>query len=153
MAIGAAIGANCEPCLKYHYAQARKAGAGTGAIAAAVRLAQTVKDTPARSVLEAAARLLGASPQDLAALAGQPGRGGSRQGEPAAEAAGAAGVTAETAAGQAAAEGGCCGGPADLTLTPAPRTQAAAPGTPCCGGESEGVAALAAADGEGGCCG
>jgi AhpD family alkylhydroperoxidase len=158
VAIGAAVGANCEPCLKYHYAKARKAGAGAGAITAAVRLAQAVKDAPARSVLELAARLLGTSPQDLApAPAGQPERGGAGQDQPAAAAAGTATVTTEAAAGEAAAaEGGCCGGPAaELTLPQAPQADAAQPLAPCCGGqEADGDASLAvAAAGEGGCCG
>lgn len=158
VAIGAAVGANCEPCLKYHYAKARKAGAGAGAITAAVRLAQAVKDTPARSVLEVAARLLGTSPQDLApAPAGPPERGAAAQGQPASGAAGTATSTTEAVAGEAAvAEGGCCGGPAaELALTQAPQAEAAQPAAPCCGGqEPDGEVSLAVAGGgEGGCCG
>jgi len=153
VAIGAAIGTNCEPCLKYHYAKARKAGAGPGAITAAVRLAQAVKDTPARSVLELAAKLLGTSPQDLApATAGlQEGTGASEEQPPAAEASDAA-EAAGAGTGAGSAERGCCGGQvAELPLADAAAHEAA----PCCGGgEPEGEASPAVAGGgQGGCCG
>ena len=49
VAIGAAIGANCEPCFKYHYDQARKLGVSNLDMRYAVDLAQKVKDTPARN--------------------------------------------------------------------------------------------------------
>jgi AhpD family alkylhydroperoxidase len=59
VAIGAAIAANCEPCFKYHYDQARKLGVSPGDMARAVALAQSVKETPARAVLALAERYLG----------------------------------------------------------------------------------------------
>jgi len=59
VAIGAAIGANCEPCFKYHYDQARKLGVSNLDMRFAVDLAQKVKDTPARTMLELAERYLG----------------------------------------------------------------------------------------------
>jgi len=59
VAIGAALGANCESCLRYHYGQARRLGVRSEAVAEAVRVAQAVKDTPARAMLELAAKLLG----------------------------------------------------------------------------------------------
>jgi AhpD family alkylhydroperoxidase len=58
VAIGAAIAANCEPCFKYHYNAARKLGVSNEDIRRAVDLAQKVKDTPARAMLELAARHL-----------------------------------------------------------------------------------------------
>ncbi len=61
-AIGAAIAANCEPCLKHHVAQARREGIGSVHLVEAVRAAQAVKDTPARSVLETASRVLAVEP-------------------------------------------------------------------------------------------
>ncbi|MHB1431011.1 MAG: arsenite efflux transporter metallochaperone ArsD, partial [Streptosporangiaceae bacterium] len=73
VAIGAAVGANCEPCLEFHYGKARKLGAGAAAITAAVRVAQAVKDAPARSVLGLAARLLGTAPEALASSAAASG--------------------------------------------------------------------------------
>lgn len=59
VAIGAAIGANCEPCFKYHYNQARKLGVSDLDMRYAVDLAQKVKDTPARAMLALAERYLG----------------------------------------------------------------------------------------------
>jgi len=58
VAIGAAIAANCEPCFKYHYDQARKLGVSREEMLAAVRVGQSVKEAPARSVLVLAERYL-----------------------------------------------------------------------------------------------
>ena len=59
VAIGAAVAANCEPCLKYHFRKAEEAGLTDDQLRAAVTVAQKVKETPARLILEAADRLLG----------------------------------------------------------------------------------------------
>lgn len=59
VAIGAAIASNCEPCFKYHYDQARKLGISDADMRRAVELAQKVKDTPARAMLDLAERLIG----------------------------------------------------------------------------------------------
>jgi AhpD family alkylhydroperoxidase len=59
VAIGAAIAANCEPCFKYHYDQARKLGVSKEDMTRAVATAQRVKDTPAKAMLELADRYLG----------------------------------------------------------------------------------------------
>ena len=61
VAIGAAIAANCEPCFKYHYSQARKYGVLQEDMARAVTMAQKVKEAPARAVLDLANRYLGCS--------------------------------------------------------------------------------------------
>lgn len=61
VAIGAAIAANCEPCFKYHFDQARKLGVSDADMRRAVDLAQMVKDTPARAILNLAERYVGAS--------------------------------------------------------------------------------------------
>ncbi len=58
VAIGAAIGSNCEPCFKHHYNEARKLGVSREDMVLAVQLAATVKDSPARSILDLATRLL-----------------------------------------------------------------------------------------------
>ena len=58
VAIGAAIASNCEPCFKFHYDQARKLGLEDADMRRAVDLAQKVKETPARAVLELASRYL-----------------------------------------------------------------------------------------------
>ena len=58
VAIGAAIASNCEPCFKFHYDQARKLGVTDADMRRAVDLAQRVKETPARAVLDLAHRYL-----------------------------------------------------------------------------------------------
>ena len=70
VAIGAAIAANCEPCFKYHYDQARKLGVSDLDMRHAVDLAQKVKDTPARHMLALAERHLGAPTDQTRAAAG-----------------------------------------------------------------------------------
>lgn len=70
VAIGAAIGANCEPCFKYHYDQARKLGVSDLDMRYAVDLAQKVKDTPARAMLTLAERYLGPATSSTVAKAG-----------------------------------------------------------------------------------
>jgi len=67
VAIGAAIGSNCEPCFKFHYDQARKLGVEDADMRRAVDLARKVKETPARAMLELASRILDKKPS-LAAI-------------------------------------------------------------------------------------
>ena len=69
VAIAAAIASNCEPCFKYHYDQARKLGVSNLDMRRAVDLAQKVKDTPARAILDNAQRYLGPSTPDTVAKA------------------------------------------------------------------------------------
>lgn len=59
VAIGAAVAANCEPCLKYHVQKARESGLTDTQLRGAVAVARKVKEAPARLILEAADRLLG----------------------------------------------------------------------------------------------
>ncbi|MGA9776474.1 MAG: hypothetical protein WBU92_11250 [Candidatus Dormiibacterota bacterium] len=59
MAVREAIGANCEPCLTFHWDQARRLGVPSSQLIAALQLAQRVKEAPATAVLELAGRLLG----------------------------------------------------------------------------------------------
>jgi len=59
VAIGAAIGANCEPCFKYHYNEARKLGVSHDDMAKAVELADRVKRAPAQNMLALADKILG----------------------------------------------------------------------------------------------
>lgn len=61
VAIGAAIGANCEPCFKYHYSEARKLGLSREDMARAVELADRVKRAPAQNMLVLADKILGTS--------------------------------------------------------------------------------------------
>lgn len=58
VAIGASIASNCEPCFRYHYDKARKLGVSKDDMALAVAIAQGVKETPARSILDLADRYL-----------------------------------------------------------------------------------------------
>jgi len=59
VAIGAAIAANCEPCLRYHFDKARKLGVSKEDMARAVTTAQMVKESPARAVIELAEKYVG----------------------------------------------------------------------------------------------
>ena len=70
MAIGAAVGSNCEPCFKFHYDKARKLGVAHDDMVAAVRLAQQVKDTPATAMLDLAGKLLAVEPAAFGSLLG-----------------------------------------------------------------------------------
>ena len=58
VAIGAAIGSNCEMCFKHHYNEARKLGVSKDDIRLAVETAQAVKDSPARSIAKLAEKYL-----------------------------------------------------------------------------------------------
>ena len=60
VASGAAIAANCEPCFKYHFDKARKLGVSKADMARAVTTGQTVKESPARAILELAEKYVGA---------------------------------------------------------------------------------------------
>lgn len=61
VALGAAVAANCEPCLKYHYREAQHLGVSKGDMAHAVAMAAAVKDSPHQSILWLADKLTGAS--------------------------------------------------------------------------------------------
>ena len=58
VALGAAMGSNCVPCIEYHVPEARKSGLTDAQIAGAIRLADTVRQVPARKVLEKALAML-----------------------------------------------------------------------------------------------
>jgi arsenite methyltransferase len=60
VAIGAAIAANCEPCLKYHYHEAQQLGVSKADMARAVETGIKVKDSPHQAILRLADRLTGA---------------------------------------------------------------------------------------------
>lgn len=61
VALGAALGSNCVPCIEFHIAASRKLGFEDAQILAAIGMADTVRQVPARKVLDAATELLGAS--------------------------------------------------------------------------------------------
>ena len=54
VALGAALGCNCVPCIEYHIPEARKAGLSDSQINEAILLADKVRQVPARRVLSAA---------------------------------------------------------------------------------------------------
>jgi AhpD family alkylhydroperoxidase len=54
VAIGAAIGVNCEPCFIFHYDKARKLGLSKEDMFKAVETAKMVKEAAASSVLDLA---------------------------------------------------------------------------------------------------
>lgn len=58
VALGAAMGSNCVRCIEYHVPEARNAGLTSLEISEAIRLADTVRQVPARKVLDAARRML-----------------------------------------------------------------------------------------------
>lgn len=62
VALGAALGSNCVPCVEYHIPEARKAGLADGQIEEAIQLADKVRQVPARKVLRAALGLLSRAP-------------------------------------------------------------------------------------------
>jgi AhpD family alkylhydroperoxidase len=58
VAIGAAIGANCESCFAHHFHEARKAGVSRDDIALAVSMARKVKEAAAGEIAKAVGRQL-----------------------------------------------------------------------------------------------
>lgn len=67
VALGAAVGANCETCLKVHFNKARLLGVSTATLSAVIRIAQSVKEAPATSIQALTAKLLGTTPDALGA--------------------------------------------------------------------------------------
>ena len=65
VAIGAAIAAHCEPCFKYHFQQAGKLGVSREDMMRAVKTAQSVKEAPAKAMLQLADRYLEGDPTGL----------------------------------------------------------------------------------------
>jgi AhpD family alkylhydroperoxidase len=62
VALAAAMGSNCVPCIEFHIPQARKAGLTDPQISEAIQLADRVLQVPVRKVLEVALQLLAANP-------------------------------------------------------------------------------------------
>ena len=58
VALGAALGSNCLPCIEQHIPQARRAGLTDAELGAAIELADQVRQVPARKVLAAASAAL-----------------------------------------------------------------------------------------------
>lgn len=58
--LGAALGSNCIPCVEHHVPAARSAGLSDDEIRAALNLADTIRQVPARRVLARATELVSA---------------------------------------------------------------------------------------------
>jgi AhpD family alkylhydroperoxidase len=61
VALGAAMGSNCVPCIEYHIPKAREAGLSDSEISEAIRLSDTVRQVPARKVLDVALQIVAES--------------------------------------------------------------------------------------------
>lgn len=59
IALGAAIGASCEPCFRFHYDKARKLGVTAEAMREAVQVGDAVKAASANNILGLAEKLIG----------------------------------------------------------------------------------------------
>lgn len=66
IALGAAIGAGCEPCFKFHYDKARKLGVTNETMQEAVKIGDMVKRASAKNMLELAGRILDKQPANAA---------------------------------------------------------------------------------------
>jgi AhpD family alkylhydroperoxidase len=58
IAIGASIGSNCLPCLRYHFAEAVKAGCTLEEISETIALSKMVKERPINEIYHLAEELL-----------------------------------------------------------------------------------------------
>jgi AhpD family alkylhydroperoxidase len=59
VALGAAIGAGCEPCFKFHYDQALKLGVSRDAMRDAVRVGEAVRTASGKNMRSLSDRMLG----------------------------------------------------------------------------------------------
>jgi 4-carboxymuconolactone decarboxylase len=64
VALGAALGSNCVPCMVFHVGAAKKAGIADEEITEAVELADKVRKVPADQVLRTAYAHLGKAPAE-----------------------------------------------------------------------------------------
>lgn len=58
VALGAAMGSNCVPCVEYHIPESRKAGLTDPEIRAAIQHADKIRQVPARKTLQTALNML-----------------------------------------------------------------------------------------------
>ena len=64
VALGAALAANCVPCIEYHIPEAKNAGLSDPEIREAVEIADKVRRVPAKMVLQTALARIAESPSD-----------------------------------------------------------------------------------------
>lgn len=65
VALGAAMGSNCVPCVEYHIPESRKAGLTDAEIHAAIQHADRIRQVPARKTLQTALKLLPSVADDV----------------------------------------------------------------------------------------
>jgi len=65
VALGAAMGSNCVPCVEYHIPESRKVGLTDQEIHSAIQYADKVRQVPARKTLQAALKLLSSAADDV----------------------------------------------------------------------------------------
>jgi len=65
VALGAAMGSNCVPCVEYHIPESRKVGLTDPEIHAAIQHADKIRQVPARKTLQAAMKLLPCAADDV----------------------------------------------------------------------------------------
>ena len=99
IALGAAIGASCEPCLKYHTKKAREVGLTDAQMREAIAIGRMVKEASARNIYGLADKLI---PETVKASACS-----SPASEKSVEASGCCGGAAKSEATQETA-GSCC---------------------------------------------
>lgn len=61
VSLGAAMGSNCISCIEYHVPASRRAGLSDQQISEAIRLADRIRQVPARKTLDTALELLSES--------------------------------------------------------------------------------------------
>ncbi len=96
VALGAALGSNCVPCVEYHVPESRRAGLTDEEIRTAIQLADKVRQVPARNTLEAALGRLSSAPAGEANVGAGPRGGCGAEGREADAGAAAAEQPAET---------------------------------------------------------
>lgn len=67
--LGAALGSNCIPCVEHHIPAARSAGLSDDEIRAALNLADSIRQVPARRVLARATELVSVAASESAPAA------------------------------------------------------------------------------------
>lgn len=75
VALGAAMGSNCAPCIEYHIPESRKAGLTDEEIRAAIQHADRIRQVPARKTLQAALSKLSSVAGDAGSVNPSPGGG------------------------------------------------------------------------------
>lgn len=65
IAIGASIGGNCMPCLRYHFAEALKLGCTIQQIEEAVNIGRMVKERPINDIYKLAEDLISREKEKL----------------------------------------------------------------------------------------